>query len=270
MMAADIKAGVCPEGGTLALVEQAQAAYDAGRDREWAGALWMAGEGAVRELAKARGIAADGDIVAVLERLDEQDDTGRGDYYGRELGGLLMLRTHYQLGALESYWWEDLHNDIVAFIAECHAGSGRDGGAAIRGLRCSISARAEEVSEMTTDPKAAVHLETGILALVKQAQAAYDAGRDREWAGALWMAGEGAVRELAKVRGIAAEGSIVAVLKQLDEQDEKGRGRFYSRELGGLTMLEIHYQRGVLESYWWEDLHNDITAFITECHAATT
>ena len=112
----------------MALVEQAQAAYDAGRDREWAGALWMAGEQVVRELAKARGIAADGDIVGVLERLDEQDDTVQDDYYGRELGGLLMLRTHYQLGALESYWWEDLHNDIVAFITECYADSGQSGG----------------------------------------------------------------------------------------------------------------------------------------------
>ena len=119
-MTTDLKV-VHPEKGAMALVEQAQAAYDAGRDREWAGALWMAGERVVRELAEARGIVSDGDIVAVLERLDEQDDTGRDDYYGRELGGLLMLRTHYQLGVLESYWWEDLHHDIVAFIAECHA-----------------------------------------------------------------------------------------------------------------------------------------------------
>ena len=113
-------------------------------------------------------------------------------------------------------------------------------------------------------------MESGVMDLVEQAQAAYDAGRDREWAGALWMAGERVVRELAEARGIASDGSIVAVLKQLDERDEKGRGRFYSRELGGLTMLEIHYHRGMLESYWWEDLHNDITAFITECHAAAT
>ena len=36
-------------------------------------------------------------------------------------------------------------------------------------------------------------MESGVMELVKQAPAAYDAGRDREWAGALWMAGEQAV-----------------------------------------------------------------------------
>ena len=122
MMAMDIKAdGVCPERGTLALVEQAQAAYEAGRDREWAGALWMAGEGAVRELAEARGIAAEGSIAGILDELDQQDGVVGDGYHSRAFGSLMMLQTHYQLGIAPAYWWQCLHEHIIAFIAECHA-----------------------------------------------------------------------------------------------------------------------------------------------------
>ena len=120
-MTTKIKVEIDPQAGTLELVQQAQAAYDAGRDREWAGALWMAGERAVRELAKRRGIPANGDLIDVLKRLDQRDAKTRDDYYIVKLSGLMMLETHYRLGALESYWWEDLHSDVIAFIAHCHA-----------------------------------------------------------------------------------------------------------------------------------------------------
>ena len=110
-----------PDTGTLELVRQAQVAYAAGCDREWAGALWLAGERAVRELAKSRGIPPTDSIVALLDQLDRQDKTVRDGYYSRQLWGLLMLRTHYRMGVLESYWWEDLHHDIIAYINECHA-----------------------------------------------------------------------------------------------------------------------------------------------------
>ena len=113
--------GGLPEGGTLALVEQAQAAYDAGRDREWAGALWMAGEQVVRELAKARGIAAVGSIAGILDELDRQDGAVGDGYHSRAFGSLMMLQTHYQLGVAPAYWWQWIHEHTIAFIAECHA-----------------------------------------------------------------------------------------------------------------------------------------------------
>ena len=120
-MTTKIKVAIDPQAGAMELVQQAQAAYDAGRDREWAGALWLAGERAVRELAKQRGIPASGDLIDVLKRLDQRDAKTRDDYYIVKLSGLMMLETHYRLGALESYWWEDLHSDVIAFIAHCHA-----------------------------------------------------------------------------------------------------------------------------------------------------
>ena len=120
-MTTQIKAEIAPPAETLALLQQAQAAYDAGRDREWAGALWLAGERAVRELAKRRGIPFDGDIIAILKHLDQYDAKTRDDYYIVKLSGLMMLETHYRLGVLEPYWWEDLHSDVIAFIAYCHA-----------------------------------------------------------------------------------------------------------------------------------------------------
>ena len=119
-MATHIKVEIGTQAETMALVEQAEAAYAAGQDREWAGVLWQAGESAVRELARSRDIAPADSIVALLNQLDQQDKTTRDGYYSRQLGGLLMLRTHYQLGVLEPYWWEDLHHDIVAYIKECH------------------------------------------------------------------------------------------------------------------------------------------------------
>lgn len=119
-MATHIKVEIGTQAETMALVEQAEAAYAAGQDREWAGVLWQAGERAVRELARSRDIAPADSIVALLNQLDQQDKTARDGYYSRQLGGLLMLRTHYQLGVLEPYWWEDLHRDIVAYIKECH------------------------------------------------------------------------------------------------------------------------------------------------------
>ena len=56
---------------------------------------------------------------------------------------------------------------------------------------------------MATHPKIEIDPQAETMALVKQAQAAYAAGQDREWSGVLWMAGERAVRELAQSRGIA-------------------------------------------------------------------
>ena len=111
------------ESGVMDLVEQAQAAYDAGRDREWAGALWMAGERVVRELAEARGVVADGSIVGILEELDRQDGTGRDGYHLSAFGSLMMLQTHYQLGVAPAYWWQWLHERTIAFIAECDGDS---------------------------------------------------------------------------------------------------------------------------------------------------
>ena len=118
-MTTKIKVEIDPQAGTLELVQQAQAAYDAGRDREWAGALWLAAERAMRELAQSRGISGDS-AVEILARLDSLDDRPRDGYFSGALGGVGMLRTHHQLGVLESYWWEDLHADMVAFIKICH------------------------------------------------------------------------------------------------------------------------------------------------------
>ena len=118
-MTTQIKAEIDPHAGTPALLQQAQAAYDAGRDREWAGILWTAAEQAMRELAKSRGISGD-NSVEILTRLDELDEKPWDQYFISTHGGIIMLRTHYQLGVLESYWWEDLHADMVAFINLCH------------------------------------------------------------------------------------------------------------------------------------------------------
>ena len=118
-MTTKIKVEIDPQAGTMELVKQAQAAYDAGRDREWAGILWTAMEKAMRELAEAHGISGDG-AVEILARLDEVEDKPWCRYFISTHGGIIMLRTHYQLGVLESYWWEDLHADMVAFIKICH------------------------------------------------------------------------------------------------------------------------------------------------------
>ncbi len=118
-MTTKIKAEIDPQAGTMELVQQAQTAYDAGRDREWAGILWTAAERAMRELAQSRGISGDS-AVDILARLDSLDDRPRDGYFSNALGGVGMLRTHYRLGALESYWWEDLHTDTVEFIKVCH------------------------------------------------------------------------------------------------------------------------------------------------------
>ena len=118
-MTTQIKAEINPRAGTLALLHQAQAAYDAGRDREWAGILWTAAEQAVRELSQSRGISGDNN-VEVLARLDALVDKPWDRYFSSALSNLLMLRTHYRLGVLESYWWEHLHTDTIAFIKICH------------------------------------------------------------------------------------------------------------------------------------------------------
>ena len=113
------KVEIDPQAGTLELVKQAQAAYDEGRDREWAGILWTAAERAMRELAHSRGISGDS-AVEILTRLDELEGKPWDRYFISTHGGIIMLRTHYQLGVLESYWWEDLHADTVEFIKVCH------------------------------------------------------------------------------------------------------------------------------------------------------
>ena len=118
-MTTKIKVEIDPQAGTMELVKQAQAAYDAGRDREWAGILWTAAERAMRELAHSRGISGD-NAVEILTRLDELEGKPWDRYFISTHGGIIMLRTHYQLGVLESYWWEDLHADTVEFIKVCH------------------------------------------------------------------------------------------------------------------------------------------------------
>lgn len=101
-------------------IEYARKALANGRDRQWAGALWAAGEQAIRDLGKARGIGSR-DIIAIAESLDAQDAGQRERHFSSALGNVYMLRAHCQLGALESYWWADLHDDTVAFIQECYA-----------------------------------------------------------------------------------------------------------------------------------------------------
>ena len=118
-MTTKIKVEIDPQAGTMELVQQAQAAYDAGRDREWAGILWTAMEKAMRELAEAHGISGDG-AVDILARLDEVAGKTRDRYFSSALSNLIMLRTHYQLGVLEYYWWDHLHTDTVEFIKVCH------------------------------------------------------------------------------------------------------------------------------------------------------
>ena len=118
-MTTKIKVEIDPQAGTMELVKQAQMAYDAGRDREWAGILWTAMEKAMRELAEAHDISGDG-AVEILARLDEVEGKPWDRYFSSALSNLIMLRTHYQLGVLEYYWWEHLHTDTVEFIKVCH------------------------------------------------------------------------------------------------------------------------------------------------------
>ena len=118
-MTTKIKVEIDPQAGAMELVKQAQAAYDAGRDREWAGILWTAAERAMRELAQSRGISGD-NAVEILTRLDEVAGKPWDRYFSSALSNLIMLRTHYQLGVLEYYWWEHLHTDTVEFIKVCH------------------------------------------------------------------------------------------------------------------------------------------------------
>ena len=118
-MATNLKFAIDPRAATMELVKQAQAAYDAGQDRRWAGLLWAAMEKAIRELAQSRGIS-EANNVAILERLDNLDVGPWDEYFSSSLGRLLMLQTHYQLGAVESYWWQYLHDSTLAFITICH------------------------------------------------------------------------------------------------------------------------------------------------------
>ena len=118
-MATNLKVEIDPRAATMELVKQAQAAYDAGQDRRWAGLLWAAMEKAIRELAQSRGIS-EANNVAILERLDNLAVGPWDEYFSSSLSNLIMLRTHHRLGVLESYWWEHLHTDTVALIALCH------------------------------------------------------------------------------------------------------------------------------------------------------
>ena len=118
-MTTQIKAEIAPPAETLALLQQAQAAYDAGQDRQWAGLLWTAMEQVIRELAESHGIPKTNHTV-ILQQLDRMGVGPSDEYFSSAIGSLLMLQTHYRLGVLESYWWEDLHADMVAFIKLCH------------------------------------------------------------------------------------------------------------------------------------------------------
>ena len=251
--------------GTQELVRQSQVAYDAGQDRRWAGLLWAAMEKAILELAKSRGIP-DARTTVLLKQLDQLDVRPWDEYFSASLGSLIMLRTHYQLGVAESYWWDDLNTDAVAFIAFCHNAAAPEN-AAHWNPTLSPTKHWEDLPRVVK-PDIEIDPQAEIMDLVERAQAAYDAGQDREWAGVLWRAGERAVRELAQSRGIPPDDSIIALLKQLDMQDTTVRDGYYCSHIGGLIMLRTHYQLGVVESYWWEDLHRDIIACITEFAAA--
>ena len=119
MTANTTTAAIDPNAETMSLVKQAQTAYAAGQDRQWAGLLWTAMEKALRELAQSHGIPEANNTV-ILKQLDKLAVGPSDEYFSSAIGSLLMLRTHYQLGVLESYWWEDLHADMVAFIKFCN------------------------------------------------------------------------------------------------------------------------------------------------------
>ena len=258
-------AAIDPNAETLALVKQAQTAYAAGQDRQWAGLLWTAMEKALRELAQSRGIPEANNTV-ILKQLDKLAVGPSDEYFSSAIGSLLMLRTHYQLGVLESYWWEDLHTDAVAFITLCHNAAAPGNTANLKPTLPSPKPPPDSIP-MATHPKIEIDPQAETMALVKQAQAAYAAGQDRQWAGLLWTAMEKAIRELAHSRGISGDDNV-ATLKRLDQLDVRPRDGYFSASLSSLIMLRTHYQLGVLESYWWEDLHADAVAFITLCHDA--
>ena len=113
-----------------------------------------------------------------------------------------------------------------------------------------------------------------------------DAGDDRQWAGNLWAAVRLTFLDLAARHDLASEDFIadakagnvddteyIPIAKALDEMDipgdKKRHYRHYRGKLGGGNSLGDHQRIGIYKDYWWEDIHSDTLAFITECYDAT-
>ena len=121
------------------------------------------------------------------------------------------------------------------------------------------------------------------LELVAQARQQLDAGDDRQWAGALWAAIRLTFLDLAARHDLATEEFIadakagnvddveyIPIAKALDEMgspgDKKRHYRHYRGKLGGGNALGDHQRISIYKDYWWEDIHTDTLAFISECY----
>ena len=122
-----------PDATPLELVARARQHLDAGDDRQWAGALWAAIRLTFLDLAARHDLAGedfiadskagqvdDDEYIPIAKALDAMDNSGRKLHYRGNLGGGRGLRHHQLIGAYKEYWWEDIHTDTLAFIAECY------------------------------------------------------------------------------------------------------------------------------------------------------
>lgn len=122
-----------PDATPLELVARARQLLDAGDDRQWAGTLWAAVRLAFLDLAVRHDLAGedfiadaktgsidDDEYIPIAKALDAMDTSGRKLHYRGNLCGGGGLREHQRIGIYKDYWWEDIHTDTLAFIAECY------------------------------------------------------------------------------------------------------------------------------------------------------
>lgn len=100
--------------------------------------------------------------------------------------------------------------------------------------------------------------------LLQQAQAAYDAGDVRHWAGALWAAADRAIWQLGQRRGIAGA-TTLEMLEGLDRQ-EPGQRSTYASFYSAIGALKVHYLTGPHDDYLGPNLYEDARQFIRGCY----
>jgi hypothetical protein len=108
-----------PDLSALELVAKAQREFESGDDRQWAASLWAAVHKTFLHLAKSEFIESK-DLIDIAEALDRQGHSPARYHTGQLITGM-MLREHCQSGALEAYWHNDVHDDMVSFVRDRHA-----------------------------------------------------------------------------------------------------------------------------------------------------
>ena len=119
--------GVVVDGGytaisgsfALELVAKAQREFESGDDRQWAASLWAAVHKTFLHLAKSEFIESK-DLIDIAEALDRKGHAP-ARYHTEQFITGMMLREHCQSGALEAYWHNDVHDDMVSFVRDRHA-----------------------------------------------------------------------------------------------------------------------------------------------------